>query len=105
MFFRTQGADGTWHPRVDWDGEADQAMADAGKPFVTLEKVDTWTDDESGRTYSSHVWGCNALDPATGRCTIYERRPDVCREFEPASDRLCVHYGGAETGETDRWPL
>lgn len=27
-----------------------------------------------------------------GRCTIYETRPSTCRDFEPASGPLCVHY-------------
>jgi Fe-S-cluster containining protein len=31
---------------------------------------------------------CVALDPVTRRCTIYDRRPQVCRQFERGSD-LC----------------
>lgn len=29
---------------------------------------------------------CAALDRASSRCTIYERRPGVCREFATGSD-------------------
>lgn len=32
---------------------------------------------------------CVALDPVTKLCTIYERRPSVCRAFDRGSD-LCV---------------
>jgi uncharacterized protein len=31
---------------------------------------------------------CVALDPATRLCTIYERRPQVCRQFDRGSG-LC----------------
>lgn len=31
---------------------------------------------------------CAALDPVTRLCTIYERRPQVCRQFDRGSD-LC----------------
>lgn len=31
-----------------------------------------------------------------GRCTIYERRPTLCRNYEPKSDTLCVHYGDSD---------
>jgi len=31
---------------------------------------------------------CVALDPATRLCTIYERRPETCRQFERGSG-LC----------------
>jgi uncharacterized protein len=31
---------------------------------------------------------CIALDPATQLCTIYERRPQVCRDFN-RGDSLC----------------
>ena len=27
-----------------------------------------------------------------GRCTIYDRRPMLCRDFKPGSDLLCVYY-------------
>ena len=41
---------------------------------------------------SSHNFGkaCKFLDPTTRRCTIYNGRPSVCREF-PARTR-CAYY-------------
>lgn len=36
-------------------------------------------------------WTCPALAP-DGRCSIYDDRPHLCRDFSPGSDPLCVHY-------------
>lgn len=63
----------------------------------------TWTtpDDDPvhpGRSYSAYQWRCRALGP-DGRCTVYERRPQLCRDFEAGSDPLCVHWRGAESDE------
>lgn len=60
-----------------------------GLPFIPVERraVDGyWTFE------------C-VLIGADGRCTEYETRPQLCRDFEPGSDRLCVHWRGAEAGE------
>jgi len=57
-------------------------------PFIPADKVDgTW------------YWTCPQVDK-NGRCRIYETRPQLCRDFEPASDGLCVHYRGAEAGDS-----
>jgi Fe-S-cluster containining protein len=45
----------------------------------------TQTDD--GRW---EFW-CTALG-ADGRCTIYEDRPQLCRDYRPGHDGLCIHY-------------
>ena len=38
---------------------------------------------------------CVALDPATARCTIYERRPQTCRDFARGGE-LCLRlFAGA----------
>ncbi len=37
-----------------------------------------------------------------GRCKVYDKRPDVCRNYEPASDSLCVYY---KREEPDVWGL
>jgi len=36
-------------------------------------------------------WWCTALGP-DGRCTVYETRPQLCRDYRAGSDGLCVHY-------------
>jgi Fe-S-cluster containining protein len=40
---------------------------------------------------------CVALDPVTRLCTIYERRPQVCRDFARGSE-LCRRIVGAARG-------
>lgn len=41
---------------------------------------------------------CPKLD-ANGRCGIYDDRPAACRNYEPQTDGLCVHYWGTESGD------
>ena len=43
------------------------------------------------QTEAAWHWWCTALG-SDGRCTIYENRPQLCRDFKPGSDPLCVHY-------------
>jgi len=65
-------------------------------PFMPLQKMWTATAPdghvEAGATYSGYRWTCTALDDRTGRCTIYESRPRLCRDYVPGSDPLCVHF-------------
>ena len=61
---------------------AEHVMLRMGLPFRPLYL------DEDGLWR----WGCTALDPSTGRCTIYETRPHVCQIYEPGCDSLCVHH-------------
>ena len=34
---------------------------------------------------------CTALQP-NGRCGVYETHPDLCKDFAPGGDPLCIHY-------------
>lgn len=36
------------------------------------------------------LFTCPVLDWETGRCSDYENRPALCRNFEPGSDPLCA---------------
>lgn len=56
-----------------------------GLPFIpTHQAADgTW------------AYACTQLQP-DGRCGIYEARPQLCRDYLPGSDRLCVHYWDAD---------
>lgn len=56
-------------------------VAQQGLPFVPLFR----------RPNGVWKWWCPLLGK-DGRCTEYDRRPYVCREFEPAQDPLCVHH-------------
>jgi Fe-S-cluster containining protein len=40
-------------------------------------------------------FNCTALDKQSGRCKVYDRRPDLCRRYEAGSDALCALYRGA----------
>lgn len=85
-------------PFTVWAGTANETMERRGEPFRSLYRVDTFRT-EGGALYETHAWYCPKLDKATGRCTIYDSRPQVCRDFEPMSGPLCVHYNGTENGE------
>ena len=43
-------------------------------------------------------WWCPLLS-ADGRCSDHANRPLTCRQFETASQELCVHFRGAESGD------
>lgn len=45
-----------------------------------------------GHNGDDYEWGCYNLNSITGRCNDYENRPQLCRDYEPKSDRLCYHY-------------
>jgi Fe-S-cluster containining protein len=84
------------------DGEAAAQMKLFGLPFEVADTHGPWIADETserpGKEYVIHRWRCPLLNP-DGRCGDYENRPTLCRSFEPALDRLCVHYHGAEAGD------
>lgn len=69
-------------------------LQDEDLPFE-LQGVTEEFKDEQGDAYVTANFSCPKLGD-DGRCTIYENRPDTCRNYEPASDRLCVHFEGAE---------
>lgn len=99
MRISSRHEDGAFYPVVVWDdappGKAREAARDMGLPFQPIEKSETWTDEESGRTYSTWDYKCPKLG-ADGRCTIYEDRPQLCRSYAPRSDQLCVHFHALE---------
>lgn len=64
-------------------------------PFHAVAPATVYNDPESGKDYQTWTWNCPKVS-ADGRCTIYDTRPDLCRNYAPASDGLCVHFGGAE---------
>lgn len=60
---------------------AEHAALASGLPFVPGQQL------PDGRWQ----WSCYQLQ-ADGRCGIYENRPQLCRDYKPGSDPLCVHY-------------
>lgn len=59
----------------------------AGKRYTKF-----WDDERVLRHRKDEIYGsvCRFLDNETRRCTIYEARPDVCREY-PETAR-CGYY-------------
>lgn len=73
---------------IEWEDMAGRPM-----PFVPIpETVETFIDDETGREWAQAWWTCPKLDDATGRCTIYEDRPDTCRKYQPLDNKLCAMF-------------
>jgi len=68
--------------KFDTATEANISMAVNNLPFVAIPE----------KTGSHFMFSCPMLS-GNGRCSIYEHRPKLCREYETASDGLCVFYG------------
>lgn len=80
------------------------AMASYGLPFLPVDswydhyaQADWWADNKA-RIFT---YNCPALD-ADGRCSIYENRPQLCRDYQPGSDPLCVMHKPLEPYCPDR---
>lgn len=83
---------------VLWTNELEATEGWAPKPMTEIEvrrkmvsNPDKWpfvlaSVDPDGVAR----WSCPKLD-SRGRCSIYEQRPQLCRDFEPGSDpEMCV---------------
>lgn len=80
-----QAGEETLFPKLGW--------IPAGRPDTALQKLDTlaaaWQESQSVAVLATHLQGtslvlprlssCPALD-GQGRCSIYEKRPQVCRK-------------------------
>jgi Fe-S-cluster containining protein len=89
--FNLSGTDGAL---VFWDDDERGPLIDEAFPFLPVQRWHQWTVEggpEVGRTYSAWLWRCTKLG-SDGRCTIYETRPQLCRDYEAGSDRLCIEY-------------
>lgn len=86
---------------VHWEDKSwkdiEDELSKQGLPFKVKCEKNRWLDEETGKFYLEYYYYCPKLD-GDGRCTIYQNRPDTCRNYQPASDELCVHYGGSESG-------
>lgn len=65
--------------------DPDKELKEMGLPF---RRIDTGMNEKGDRI---NDFTCTKLG-RDGRCTIYQRRPDTCRQFEAGSDALCVYY-------------
>lgn len=77
------------------DFDLERLAAYFDMPVKKAEKKFTkfWDDDERIlRHQKDHIFDsvCRFLDSDTRRCTIYEARPEVCREYPDA--KICGYY-------------
>ena len=64
-------------------------------PFEPLRPTRFFANEGELKPHSCYwAYSCPKLDDATGRCTIYDRRPFPCREYKAGQDPLCVHFEG-----------
>ncbi|HSQ24930.1 MAG TPA: YkgJ family cysteine cluster protein [Pyrinomonadaceae bacterium] len=65
-----------------------------GVDFETAQRrfTTTWQGEQILRRKADPIFGkaCKFLNPETRQCTVYDGRPQVCREF-PARSR-CAYY-------------
>lgn len=74
---------------ANWEHDATPRLAQFGVPFFrVVEAVRSVGDGMVGVRCD-----CDRLG-ADGRCTDYENRPDVCRNYDPLSDALCIEFVG-----------
>ncbi|MEY4641811.1 MAG: hypothetical protein RLZZ227_1805 [Pseudomonadota bacterium] len=66
-------------------------ITDTGVPAVFIA-VDEWGGETMRRLDDG--W-CAALDRNTMLCTIYEKRPLICREFATGSDECLAERAGS----------
>lgn len=66
-------------------------MAEYWFPFLPVEACEYVP--EGGGEARSYWYRCPELQP-NGRCGIYEHRPQLCRDFKPGSNPLCVYFVG-----------
>lgn len=62
-----------------------------------------WNGPLIGETVQTWTWSCPRLT-AAGRCGDYERRPRMCRMFEPVIDTMCLMHDPAEAARLSRAP-
>ena len=76
-------------PKDTAEVEAKKFIEDNDLPFVIRGLEDTEENPENVRVF----FGCNHLSKG-GFCTIYDKRPGVCRDFEPFKSIGCIMYSG-----------
>lgn len=77
-----------WFPVDGWEELAKDFLHKNGVPF--FQPIKAVTIDKSRCKVACD---CTLLDE-NGRCSDYENRPAVCRNYEPASDQLCCEWKG-----------
>lgn len=65
------------------------------------------SDREYGRESDGHLYTCRHFDDDTRLCRIYERRPEMCRDFPYAQEGGCEYECGysAPLDVVGKWTL
>lgn len=65
-------------------------------PFKPLRRDYFYSSKSSELEPDMCYWyfSCSKLKEKTGRCTIYENRPKVCRNYKPKADLMCCEFRG-----------
>jgi Fe-S-cluster containining protein len=74
--------------KSSWREDTVKAMEKWGLPFRPAEINEEFVEGD-GDPYVTVKLDCPKLS-SDGRCTIYNERPEACRNFVPGSDTLCV---------------
>lgn len=74
-----------------WEEDIKQKFEFHNLPFVPVraERHHSWGLDDPVIVVAS----CTKLTPE-GRCSIYENRPQLCKNYQPLQDLLCCEYHG-----------
>lgn len=88
----------TYLPRGIPSAEATERMREKTKdrahgpyPFVAIAPHRAGSDD-AGHDGELWTWGCPKVT-SDGRCSIYETRPEPCRNYEAGTTGLCTMTG------------
>ena len=74
----------------NWRIEGDNLMEKHELPFIPL-RIDTKSPKADREGMVGVRFSCTQVTPE-GRCGIYDARPQLCRDYEAGSDKLCVMY-------------
>ncbi|MEX3764487.1 YkgJ family cysteine cluster protein [Paraburkholderia phenoliruptrix] len=75
--------------KENWRQEATELLERHDMSFIRPVRPVLNIDECDWRTVV--VFDCDRLD-ANGRCSKYEDRPQLCHDYEPGQDGLCVMH-------------
>lgn len=73
---------------ANWRDEAAELMAKHDMSYLVPARP---VAAHFGEDVTAVMFDCTRLGD-DGRCIDYENRPELCRVYEPGSDRLCAEY-------------
>lgn len=83
-----------WTAERRWDILQFAYVLDYGAPGTEPGGADLWINAETGHEATRCPFVRKDRNRPTYRCTIYETRPEVCRDYVPWSpDTICEEVG------------